>query len=389
LGQEIAAPVSAQKRKGRGVIADLFSGMLIGRDASSLRDWVLPGCIVAFVAVDGAVRGNSLPWAAPWRAGLVSVGIIAGFVVLLARSIRLEPVVAALAGVLAALVISESYQQIGGFGLSAFVLYAGAYAWQRQVNHDWRQAFMLSGSIIAWLVIVIVLSKQIPPNTLWNRNVIAGVLVVCLAGAWSLTAEDRGSFTFCVLIAAAIVITGSRGAVMGMAAVALVFVTRRVHLARKMWLALAVAGALGLAGLIALKPTQSYERLFFIRDAVQQWRDTSMLYGAGPGLLRVVAPVKSEVDYHAHNSLVSLAAQVGLMGAGVIGLALSTMQRKGWPVNANGQPVTGQRAFSTWQWATLAGVAAHSLVDDPLTWWPVGLALMLALGGRCVYADSV
>jgi len=327
--------------------------------------------IVAFVLADGLVRGNSLAWAAPWRAGLLAVLIVSGLIILRARGHQLDIATMGIVGVMGAMLVSDSFYHICGLGLAAMVLYAGAFAWQRIVKLDWRPGFAGAGACLSALVLLVAITGQVPPDGAWNRNVIAGSLVALLPAAWSFwEIHPVRKWGAIALSLAAIGVTVSRGAYMGSVAAILVLLSEQVRFSQWAWIALGISAPAALLGLVALKPVQSIERLYFIRSAVEQWWQASPLFGAGPGQLLVTTPGKLLPFYHAHNAVVSFVSQVGLAGAGILGSALGVARREighGW-----------QR----WQLATLAAVAVHSLVDEPLTWWPTGLIAALVLGSR-------
>jgi hypothetical protein len=327
--------------------------------------------IVAFVLADGLVRGNSLAWAAPWRAGLLAVLIVSGLLVFVIKGHFHDQVTMGIVGVIGAMLVSDSYYHIGGLGIPAMVLYAGAFAWQRIVQHDWRPGFARAGIILSALVLLVGVTGHAPPNMAWNRNVIAGTIVALLPAAWSLWESDPARRWGAVALSlAAVGITVSRGAWMGAAAAMFVLLTEQVRLSQLALIALGISAPAALLGLVALKPVQSIERLYFMRSAVEQWWQASPLFGVGPGQLLVTAPGKSLPDYHAHNAVVSFVSQVGLAGGGILGVALGGVARR----------VIGH-GWQRWQLATLAAVAVHSLVDEPMTWWPTGLIVALVLAG--------
>jgi len=333
--------------------------------------------IVGFVLADGMVRGNSLAWAAPWRAGLLGVLIVGALIVLRIRGHRLDLATMGLVGVIGAMLVSDAFHNIGGLGLPAFVLYAGAFAWQRTVKHDWRAGLAFSGVIISSLVMLTLITQNAPPNALWNRNVISGTIVMMLPAAWSWwSGQPIVKWAAVGLCLVAVGVTVSRGAMMGSAAAMLVLISERVTLPRWTWAALASSAPVAFLGLMALRPVQSVERIFFVRQAVEQWWATSPLFGVGPGQILVTAPGKSLPDYHAHNAVVSFMSQVGLVGGGVLGAALGV---------AKGG---GGHGWQRWQLAALAAVAVHSLVDDPLTWWTTGLMAALILGSNDENRDA-
>jgi hypothetical protein len=72
------------------------------------------------------------------------------------------------------------------------------------------------------------------------------------------------------------------------------------------------------------------------------------------------------MEIHVHNSLLGLAAQVGAVGMLMITATISIMHR-----------VIVER----WRLAALVVVATHSLVDDPLTWLPLGVMVAMIVAG--------
>jgi hypothetical protein len=324
--------------------------------------------IVAFVLADGLVRGNSLAWAAPWRAGMLAVLIVSGLIVLRARGHRLDIATMGIVGVIGAMLVSDSFYHIGGLGLSAMVLYAGAFAWQRIVKRNLQNDLSRAGVILAALVLFVVIgwwAGQFPavPSGAWNRNVIAGTLAVLMA---SVPTGGRLPTAAMGIIAIAIVATGSRGGIL--AGAAALIVNHWSHV-KRFWIPLSIVSPAAIAGLYLHNPSSALERQLIIRNALEQVT-TVPLFGVGPGQLLVTSPWVETPYYHAHNAVVSFVSQVGLAGGGILGVALGVARREighGW-----------QR----WQLATLAAVAVHSLVDEPLTWWPTGLIVALVLGSR-------
>lgn len=325
--------------------------------------------IVAFVLADGLVRGNSLAWAAPWRASLLAVLIVSGLIVLRIRGHRLDIATMGIVGVIGAMLVSDSFYHIGGLGLSAMVLYAGAFAWQRIVKRDWQNDFARAGVILAALVLFVVIgwwAGQFPavPSGAWNRNVTAGTLAVLLA---SVPTGGRFHWLVIAVVSTAIIVTGSRGGILAGAAALIVNHWSQV---KRFLIPLSIASPAVILALYLHDPSSALERPLMIRNAVEQYMATSPLFGVGPGQLLVTSPGSETPYYHAHNAVVSFVSQVGLAGTGILGTALAVARRE-----------IGQ-GWQSWQLATLAAVAVHSLVDEPLTWWPTGLITALVLGSR-------
>jgi hypothetical protein len=271
-------------------------------------------------------------------------------------------------GVIGAMLVSDSFHHVGGLGLSAMVLYAGAFAWQRVVKYDWRSGFAGAGVIISILVLLIAVTRQVPPSGAWNRNVMGGIIVALLPATWSLwEIHPVRKWSAVILSLAAIGMTVSRGAYMAAYVAMLMLLAEEIALLKLSCVVIFILTPIVILGLVTLRLNSSIMRLYFIRSAVEQWLKRSLLFGVGPGQLLVTIPGELYPFYHAHDAVVSFVSQVGLVGGGILGAALGVARREvghGW-----------QR----WQLATLAAVAVHSLVDEPLTWWPTGIIVALIL----------
>ena len=300
--------------------------------------------LAALVLVDGLVSRNPSAWASLPRA-LLALYIVGVAVLDLYRAGQhLDVLAAVIVGIVAAMVVSESYRALIS-GLSLWVIYLGAFVLARSVRSDWAGDVTLAGVIVS--VFALVMYFIPPPEGAWNRNVIGAVLVVCLAASFV-----SSNLTRSLIILSGILLTGSRGAMTG------AFVAWAVmYYARALVAAPALAG-----GLIMIRPVTAEERIVCWAQGMRAWLD-HFAFGVGPGLIE--NPVFWNGQWwmrHAHNAYIALGAQVGLVGLAVLAAFVAVSRR------AN---------ISRAAIAALAGVATHSIVDDPLIALPVGLMLVL------------
>jgi hypothetical protein len=318
-----------------------------------------------FVLVDGLVGRNPQAWAGPVRGIVVSALALAGLVGLVKARISLSPINAAVVGVMAALTISDVVVHVNG--LSVWVMYAGVYLWQSIVVRDWVNDFALAAVIIVALVAVVILSGVLPPQGAWNRNVVGGTLAALLPASWK-----RWRWLGLLPVLAAVALTGSRGAIVAaLVACAVLYGSWRVVL----WAA--PAAIAGLAGLIAWRPVAAGNHIAVALRAIQQWWATSPWWGVGPGNISVQSLWDVGQEISGHNLLVDFAAQVGVVGmlVAVVWASVGASGRIGKPVAASG----GRMPLPRWQWATLAVIATHGLVENTLAWWPVGVIAALVM----------
>jgi hypothetical protein len=309
----------------------------------------------ALVIVDGIVTRNDHAWAGLPRA-LMVLSVVAVAVLELYRSgVRLDAPAAVIVGIVGAMVVAASYRATLD-GLALWLVYLGAFVLARSVQRDWLGDVARAGALIA--VFELLLRIMPPPEGAWNSNVIGAVLVVCLAASfgWEAAPEwhrlKRWGVSLAILIG--ICATGSRGAMAG------AFVSACVmFFPRALVTVPALAGAL-----IVMRPYQSAVRIEYWSNGVRAWLD-NFAFGLGPGRLEFqVLDHGRWLMMHAHNAYISLAAQIGLIGLVVLAAFCVVTAR----VNL------GRAAI-----AALAGVAVHSIVDDPLLALPVGLMLCLCL----------
>lgn len=308
----------------------------------------MSGLLLAFILIDGLVSRNPQPWAAPIRAGLVAALFLIGVALLWRARVRVEPGAVVVIGVLAALVISDVYRTPTGLTLSTWLVYAGAYALQRAIQRDWTRDLAATGVALAALVIVVAVAGISPPAGAWNRNVTGGILLATLAASTQIARRWR--IVAPILILAGIGATAGRGALVG----ALVTVAVMIQ----PWALL--AAPIAAIALTSMRPYEANTRLLFWIQGIEAL--TSSPFGVGVGRLITPGDGRMGVAVHVHNSLLGIVAQVGVIGVAVASATIAIARRA---------------AMQRWQIATLAGVAAHSMVDDPLCWLPVGVILAL------------
>lgn len=314
--------------------------------------------LAALVIVDGLVTRNNFAWAGLPRA-LMVLSVVAVAVLELYRSgVRLDAPAAVIVGIVGAMVVAASYRATLD-GLALWLVYLGAFALARSVKRDWFSDVARAGALVA--VFAVWLRIMLPPEGAWNANVIGAVLVVCLAASFGLKAVPewhrlrKWGVSLAILIG--IFAIGSRGAMAGAFVAACVMFYPRAL----------VAAPVLVGALIVMRPYQSAVRIEYWSNGVRAWLD-NFAFGLGPG--RLEFPIFENgrwIITHSHNAYISLAAQVGLIGLVVLAAFCAVTAR----VNL------GRAAI-----AALAGVAAHSIVDDPLIALPVGLMLCLCLIGH-------
>jgi O-antigen ligase len=241
-----------------------------------------------------------------------------------------------------------------------------------------------------------------PAGTFLNANHLAlWMVAVTLLALGALRAGDRRSdvarrVLFALPAAAAIVLAGSRGAAVGLAAGAgwLVW-TRRGLLARGLRVVL-VAGIVVILGLVGWRQLERIERHDPFRyQRLEIWQASTApmtadpWWGTGPGQFSAAAanlrfpdgdgPLRYDRAFSStHSDLVRLPAEFGIPAALAALVATAVA----------GRPLAGRRRagklprFADGAVAALIAVAAHGLVDNPST-WPAVYVLASALLG-CV-----
>jgi len=308
--------------------------------------------LLALALIDGLVTRNPYPSVAPIRAGLVAAILLLCLWWLWKRGVHVSIGTGVVIGVLAALTVADAYQQTV-LGLSLWLVYAAVYATMRTVPRDSSSHnFVLFGvSLSALVLIMVVIPHPVEFGlSLWNKNVIGGLLAVTLPAAFTLTGWRR--IAAMGVIGAGVMSTVSRGAILGAAAGVAVLI--------QPWLL--IGAPVLVLGLFMLGKYTAMMRFTYFAQGLELI-GSSPMFGIGSHYLIAGDGVTQP---HVHNSLLGMAVQVGAVGMLMITATISIMRR-----------VIVER----WRLAALVVVAAHSLVDDPLTMLPVGVVIAVIVAG--------
>lgn len=279
------------------------------------------------------LRSAKIPFAPSlfWLAAAVGLSVGANWSIYQATLSRVWLYAVAVA----VLVISHHY-------LNEKQIYAGIY----RAGWVWPWTWLLAG-VFGWA---------------GNANVVAFWSVLFIAVGLS------GNRWFYLLPQLLILFwLGSRGAIVAAGVVLLVYLWPSLRRARYVT-ALSVPITLaGLIALIAYRPHTAGYRLYYWGAAWAAFRE-NWLFGVGPGGLKfremISEPFTTQFQAHAHNSLITWIAETGVIGLAALAMAIFSLLHTSY-------------SLQRWQLAALAGIAAHSLVDEPL-WWP-GPLLVAAL----------
>ena len=227
-------------------------------------------------------------------------------------------------------------------------------------------------------------------STLGNPNVLAAflVMVVGLASGWSLDTHERkrkGALIFVSALAVlCILLTYSRGAWLSLGAMALMMAAVWRHWNWRVLLAVAAV----LVILLAAMHEAFLARLLSIREMFNSadssvalrwalWESTLAMIaehpwiGLGWGSYRFVYPeydffVQNEavIIYHGHNTLLSLAAEIGIPGALCFALAWGMSVVRS--LKAMKHSLRSSKGFNLGIALAISGMAAFSLTDHVL-----------------------
>ncbi len=252
---------------------------------------------------------------------------------------------------------------------------------------------IVRGSVLAgWFLLPLIILASVTGHLWENRNIIAAFPVILapigLIGAGGLPRSPRAGesgspnlgppadvgdhpgrpkqLLWLVLAIVAEISTGSLGGMLALAITLLV----TWHISP---LRLAPAGLALAVAAIATRPASMAWRLEYWRVALNAFL-SSPLMGIGPGMFYSLWPTGQEW-YHAHNIIMTTAAETGLIGLAALGFAAWQLWRLLGP--PGGPPATSRRP--NWQTAVIVGLLVHSLVDEPLQFWGPGLAFVVAV----------
>ncbi len=255
---------------------------------------------------------------------------------------------------------------LGAVSVGRLLLLASAHgvaAAARQISPDIINRAVYWAGLI-WPAVAIALH-----NGPWleNRNILAAITLIYLLqaiverGVW-----DTGRFfalrlTLYVLL---LLWLGSRGALLGLAAGLLVWAWPAVGGPRPV---VGLAVLLLLAGLILWRPDTALLRLHYWQAAWAAWLE-NIWFGIGPGGLwtrQIISEPGGGWQIHSHNLIITWLSEMGL-----IGLLLAVSGVAAWLYTGQSMAVI----------IILAGIATHSMVDDPL-WFPGPLLLTAVILG--------
>jgi O-antigen ligase len=172
---------------------------------------------------------------------------------------------------------------------------------------------------------------------------------------------------------AALVVLGSRGAVLGLAVGLVAWYRPRINLRRA--LLLVVLGAALLVGLTAYRPGNAINRISYWKQATRAWLRHDPWLGLGLGGIYVRSVVlepgrspyrTSSYQPQVHNILMQVLVETGIVGVFAFAAAAA------WALRGK---LEGQV-----QWAILAAILAHCMVDLPI-YYPGPLLLFMLLAG--------
>lgn len=173
-----------------------------------------------------------------------------------------------------------------------------------------------------------------------NKNILAFYPMIFLA--LSLTTVMVGGYV------AFLAVLGCRGAVLGSIVSTSFLIYPYIRRYFKLYVTI---GAISFVGLVSLSPGSSAARVIYLGQAAAAFL-SSPWFGVGLGELPSLCLL------HAHNFLISLAAETGLIGLGFTAIAAWRLYQ-----------IRHNFIIERWHVAVLIAVLAHSLVDEPL-WWP-------------------
>jgi len=310
-----------------------------------------------FSIFDGVVRLNTAPSAAPVRAAMITALALAVLIWMMYHSVRFPLPGAVLVGVLAAYTISEAYWRPGGYGIQGWLIVAGIYAAQTVARREWIHDLAIAGVGLAVLVILAVASGVPVPDGLWNRNMVAGLLAALLPAAW--TRWRPGG----AIVALAIVVTGSRGALVAASVAGLALAWPRLtarHWLAPVGLAAGVSAApvlaLGMYGLIDIRSATVWRRLECMAQVLALWWSRSPWFGLGQFQTTLIT---GELANNAHSVPLTLAAVTGLVGLLIVLWSMIGLGRG--------------RIRGGWELASLLAICTHALIEENVAWWPVAI----------------
>lgn len=328
--------------------------------------WAPAALVPLSLLAVAASRGVAL---APSGAAITSTGLVALAAFALARGCRFDAPVRWLAGLVGWSALAATLRPVSPAAAS-WVVAGGvialcvAIASRSPRGAAWARATAVAVGIMCaiWLIAEAMARGERPAGPFGNPNPSAGLAVLALALVPALTSSRIGRVALGGLMLCGIGVSQSRGALLGVVAVAAVWaLTAASRPARRAAAALLLAGTAGAGAWLVLEvdPVRlDRVRLWGVaaRTAVAE-----LPWGCGPGGYADAAlahnfPREGEfARYHripalAESDLLQLAASLGLPGIALAGcLALSVVRR----VRGDG-------------WGVVAGLAVTSMVNTQL-----------------------
>ncbi|MBU0491308.1 MAG: hypothetical protein KKB13_05605 [Chloroflexi bacterium] len=193
-----------------------------------------------------------------------------------------------------------------------------------------------------------------------NPNLYAALLVLIVPiGAATLAGRER--WAWLVLGISVMAATQSRGGMIALAVALLVLAWPGLRPALR-WASVGAGAALAPASLL-IRPSTVELRLEGFATA---WAAFCARPVAGWGPGSYAGMVHPGDWFYSHNMLLTVGAEMGLLGLAALGLVVW----QAWRIRHNGP---------WWAWAALVGFAVHSMVDEPLWFWGPGLGVMALL----------
>lgn len=302
------------------------------------------------------------------------------------------PVFLALAMVLVAAALIQAAIQPPGLLAGCAAIYIVAMIISTVTNQAVLAAAVGRLVLAITAIAVLILARRLNARTLFDSLTLTGWLWpgVWLAAGWLGWGDNSNIVATWPMLFVVMALAGrnwlflivhlimlfssvGRGAILGagMAVLVMVYPYLPAITNPKPIMAYSLVGLVVLSGLIAWRPRSSLIRFHYWWMAGDAFMD-SPLFGIGPGglnkLLRIPEP-GGGFQIHAHNFIASTSAEMGLVGLAALGLITWLLYTQ-----------RGSLVYYRWQLAALAGLLAHSLVDEPL-WWPGPLLIAALIAG--------
>lgn len=303
-------------------------------------------------------------------------------------------------------IVIASYLSPGYLDLAAYasdmLKYLGAFAWllsvyvvgrrvSRRALYRGLAVAVAVATIVGLLTIVatLVLGQQRPSGPFQNPNIFANYLLLHLAahlylGPYYAAVDTRlaiGRHAVPPVVVVAIANTGSRGALIGLAAFAVLGTAVYVRRHRLPVLGLVSVGAVVVGALVAmwhLNPWLFTNRLLSDRNIsvrLELWEAaleafvTSPVLGIGIGQLRPFMMEMIGLDRSVHNSIIAVATEAGLIGLALFAVLIWLLVRDGFRSESIGPAVMVCFVLAT----VAQGATATNVETFRSVWIAVGL----------------